>query len=63
MSSHPAIESIGWSIRGSKKSSFGQALFKSVKLTHIRHLSFAFLTSAGFAEHSDGQFPYYSNHE
>ena len=36
------VKSISWSILGRGKLSFGEALFKSVKLTHILYFSFAF---------------------
>ena len=36
------VKSISWSILGRGKLSFGEALFKSVKLTHILYVSFAF---------------------
>ena len=37
----PAVESISWSILGRRKLSFRQALFRSVKSTHIFHFLFA----------------------
>lgn len=41
-SSCPVMASINWSILCSGKLSFGQALFKSVKSTHIRHFPLGF---------------------
>ena len=37
---------------GNEYESLGQALFKSVKSTHILHFSLAFLTNTMFASHS-----------
>jgi len=48
-----AIESTNWSIHGRGKLSFGQALFKLVKSTHILHFLFDFLTMTTFANHSE----------
>ena len=48
----PAVASTNWSILGSGKLSLGQALFRSVKSTHILHLLFFFFTRTMFATHS-----------
>ena len=47
----PAVESTSWSILGRGKLSFGQALFRSVKSTHILHFPFVFFTKTTFASH------------
>ena len=36
---------------GSRYESFGQALFKSIKLTHILYFLLVFLTNTTFANH------------
>jgi hypothetical protein len=48
----PAVESTNWSIRGRGKLSFGQALLRSVKSTHIPHLPLAFFTMTTLASQS-----------
>ena len=49
----PTVESTSWSILGRGKLSFGHALFRSVKSTHILHFPFAFFTRMTFASHSE----------
>ena len=48
----PAVESTSCSILGRGKLSFGHALFRSMKSTHILHFPFTFFTRTMFASHS-----------
>jgi hypothetical protein len=52
MSFELAIVSTRESIHGKGNSSFGHALLRSVKLMHILHLTFDFLTMTVLANHS-----------
>lgn len=52
MSSHQEVASTRWSMRDSGKSSFGDALLRSVKSAHMRHLPVALRTRTGLARHS-----------
>jgi hypothetical protein len=52
MSSDEAVASTRESILGNGNSSFGQALFRSVKSMHILYLPLAFFTITVFASHS-----------
>lgn len=49
--SGPAVASTNWSIRGRGKLFLGHVLFKSVKSTHVCHLSFGFLTKTTLVTH------------
>ena len=49
---HPAALSTRAFMLGKGYESFGQALFKSVKSTHMRHFPLLFFTSTTFASHS-----------
>ena len=57
----PAIESTSCSIFGKRKLSFGHALLKSVKSTHIIHFPFAIFTSTTLEIHS-GYLAFLMNH-
>jgi len=50
-SSCPEVESIRTSIRGRGKLSFGHAMLRSVKSTHILHFPLDFFTKITLARH------------
>src|SRR4051812_1748362 len=49
--SHPAVESTIWSMRGKGNGSLGQALLTSVKSIQSLHFPFALRTTTGLANH------------